>query len=166
MKKSKYSKLLLTVLAIVCLLAVFPLQGLAAGTENAAAPQTSDNSSITPPSNEISSDPDYSEGVVLTRSTVSGGCSITRLSSSSVNISGYTICSPSDPAVQIVLNLQAYYDGAWHTLASKSKSQSGTRVDLSQNYNVTSGYYYRVYAMHSIADGSTSYSYTNSIYVG
>ena len=117
------------------------------------------------PADEISGDPNYSEGFVMTRSSVAGFCSISKLSSSSLSISGYTTCSPSDPAVKITLKLQAYYDGAWHTMDTISKQQNGTRVDLSQAYTVTSGYYYRAYAIHSIADGTTTYSYTNGLLI-
>lgn len=119
----------------------------------------------TPPVDGVSDDLYYSEGFVITRSSVAGFCSISKLSSTSLSISGYTTCSPSDPAIKITLKLQAYYDGAWHTMDTISKQQSGTRVDLSQTYTVTSGYYYRTYAIHSIADGTTTSSYTNGLLI-
>jgi len=130
-----------------------------------------------PDDSEISDNLDYSAGtsgtlnartliVYAAGSSVSGGCSITKLSSSSVQISGYSVTSPSDPLLTITLQLQAYYNGGWHTMAAPSKSVSGTRVDLSKTYNVSSGYYYRVSATHALADGTSSTSRTNSIYVG
>jgi len=118
----------------------------------------------TPPSSQISSIPNYSAGFVIL-STIGGSCSISKLSSSSVEISGTTTCSPASPAVTITLKLQAYYNGDWQTLASISKTESGTSVSLSRTYSVTPGYYYRVYATHSVADGSKTYSYSNSILI-
>jgi hypothetical protein len=157
---------LIVVLTVLALLLVLPTLAFAAEKESAIQPlSSSDTCNNIPPADEISSDTDYSEGFVMTRSTVGGYCSIAKRSSSSVEISGTTTCSPSAPGVKISLKLQAYYAGAWHTLATKIKVESGTSVSLSQTYNVTTGYYYRVYATHSISDGSTTYSNSNGILV-
>lgn len=125
-----------------------------------------------PPDSDISSDPSFSEGQtgsmrMMAKSTsVSGGCSITKNSSTKVTITGYSVCTSSDPALTVSLTLQAYYNGAWHNMGTKVKSVSGTRVDLSATYNVSSGYYYRVTARHSLASGTSSASQTSSIWVG
>lgn len=164
--------------ALVCtiILFAFPVCSLAAETiESAQVPSSA--SASTPNNSEISEDPNYSEGssghssssgiiVYAAGSSVSGGCSITKLSSSSVRISGYSVTSPTDPGLKVTLQLQAYYDGGWHTLKTSTKSVSGTRVDLSKTYDVTSGYYYRVLATHALADGTSSASQTNSVLVG
>lgn len=154
--RTKNAVVLIFIIAI--LMTVFPIQSF-------AADDTKTVLNNTPSSDEISTDPNYSEGFVTTRSTVSGGCSITKVSSSSLFIAGYTICSPSSPAVCVTLKLQAYYSGAWHTLASISKQQSGTRVDLSQGYSVTTGFYYRTYASHTTPGGNAAFSCTNAILI-
>lgn len=167
---------LVTVLVCTMILLAYPICSLAADeVETVQVP--ADATSSIPDSSEISDNPHYSEGtatsydypfmgVYAAGSSVSGGCSITKLSSTSVKISGHSITSPSDPGLKVTLKLQAYYDDAWHTLATTTKTESGTRVDLSKTYNVTSGYYYRVSATHALADGTSSTSQTNSFYVG
>ena len=158
-------------MTFVLLLCTFPIASFAADVVEAVEvpPDVTDT---VPQQSEISSNPDFSQGftniggiMTMYSSTVSGGCSITKKSSTSVVISGYSVCSQSDPAIGVVLTLQAYYDGAWHNMATKSKTQPGTRVDLSATYNVTSGYYYRVSAFHSLASGVSSTSRSNSILV-
>ena len=152
----------------------FPVCSLAA--EKTPTIQIPESVTDTIPDNsEISDNPNYAEGtsssfgtnmmIMAAGSSVSGGCSITKLSSSSVQISGYSITSPSDSGLKVTLQLQ-YYDEGWHTLVSTNKSVSGTRVDLTKTYTVTTGYYYRVYATHSLSNGTTSTSQTNGIYAG
>jgi hypothetical protein len=154
----------------------FPLSSLAADKipENTIPDSVSD---ITPPAQDISSNPDFASGVtsntilynrslLASGGEISGGCSITMKSTTSVTIEGHSEYTVSDPALRITLHLQAYYNGAWHTLATTTKAISGTSVSLSQGYTVTSGYYYRTYARHSTADGASKTSYTSSIYVG
>ncbi|MHB1314209.1 MAG: hypothetical protein ACYCX2_01840 [Christensenellales bacterium] len=165
---------LLFKMALVILVTLFclsPLQSFAATADRidealvvvTVNPKTKDN---TPPKEDISEDPNYGEGFSMEKTTVSGGCGITKNSSSSCTTSGYTSCFPSDPAVRVTLILQAYYDDAWHSLDSVFKSVSGTFVSESQGYSVTPGYYYRTRAIHSVADGTSAYSYSGSVYVG
>jgi hypothetical protein len=155
------------------MLLLFPLNAYAAdNTQEIAIPvSTSDN---IPPQSDISDDLGYSEGFasamqctesLLTRGLVNGGCSITKLSSTKLRVTGFSTCSSSNPALSVALSLQAYYNGAWHTLKTKVSTISGTRVDLSQNYIVTSGYYYRVRGYHSLADGTSTTSSTSGILV-
>lgn len=167
MKSKVHFCTLFVVLFLVGVFSLFPSHALA--TDNATLPAVTDEDvslDNIPPPDEISANPNYSEGIAFSRTTVGGGCSITKISYSSVNISGYTTCTPASPSVEIMLKLQAYYSGAWHTLATKAKAVSGTYVSLSQSYYVTPGYYYRTYAIHSTADGTTAYSQTNGIWVG
>jgi hypothetical protein len=154
--------------ALVCLfgliLVAYPAQAFAVGSVNSVSvsPKSSYN---TPPKSEISVSSIYSQGIADAKGSVNGTCSISKLSSSSLSIAGITTSSASDPAVKITLQLQAYYDGAWHAMKGVSKSKSGTTVSLSQAYNVTSGYYYRTYAIHSISDGTSAYSFSGSILI-
>ena len=164
------------ILVCMFILFSFPICSLAA--EDIPTVQIPDSVTDTiPDAFEISDNPNDSIGISSTLSTrtmsiyaagssVSGGCRITKLSSSSVQISGYSVTAPSDPGLKVTLQLQVYYDGRWHTSSSSYKSVSGTRVDLTRTYNVTSGYYYRVSATHALADGTSSTSRTNSIFVG
>ena len=169
----KRNRLLLSLVAMFILAAIIvinPIQSLAATDSEIAkvitvAPFTPLTKNNTPPKGEISSDPNYSEGFVLTKSILSGGCGISKLSSNSCGISGYTTCSPADPAVRVTLMLQVYYDYSWHNLEATSKAVTGTRVDLSKNYIVTSGYYYRVSATHQISDGSVETSQTSGLLI-
>ncbi len=175
-KSKKHFLRLMVILVYTIILFSFPI--CASAAEEITTVQIPDSVTDTVPDvSEISDNPDYSEGTTgiqkalpagirAAGGSVSGGCSITRLSSSSVQISGYSVTSPADPALEITLQLQAYYNGGWHTLATTVKSVYGTRVDLTKTYNVTSGYYYRVYAIHSLADGTSSTSRTSSIWVG
>ena len=159
----------------------FPVSSLAA--ENIPTVQIPESVTDTiPDASEICDDPNYSEGTsssvnpmnsansrlmtVMSSNTVSGGCSILKLTSTSVQISGYSTATLSDPGLKVTLQLQAYYNGAWHTLASTQKRTSGTQVELTKTYNVTSGYYYRVLATHSLSDGTSSTSRASSIYIG
>ncbi len=132
--------------------------------ESVSVSPKSDSDRI-PPSKDICASPDESENAALSGTVVTGKSNIIKTSSSSVIVSGFTQCTPSDPAARVVLRLQSYYDGAWHTLATKSKQQSGTRVELSQAYNVTSGFYYRTSGTHSAANGSTVYTTTAGMLV-
>lgn len=182
MKKKSSFKVLLLVFALV--LVFCPFQAFAAD-DAALVTATVDSaftSAIVPPSYQISDDPNYSEGfsqdlpqsfsqgssefTILDATSVSGGCSITKLSSSSVRCFGYSQCPVYDSNLGIQIKLQAYYDGSWHTLQSKYKAVGGTYVSTSQDYSVTPGYYYRTYAIHTIANGTTDTSVTSSIYVG
>lgn len=174
MKKKSSFKVLLLFFAFV--LVFCPFQAFAAD-DAAIVNATLDPalaSANVPPSGQISGDPNYSEGFsqdssgfsIMAATSVSGGCSITKLSSSSVRCFGYSECPEYDPAIGIVIRLQAYYDGAWHTLQTKTRTIGGTYVSTSQDYSVTPGYYYRTYAIHSIANGTTDTSCTSSIYVG
>lgn len=144
-----------------------PLQVLAANESIILQPKmtSSNDSDNIPLEDEISSDPNYSEGFTMTRSSLYGKCFIQKLSSHSLKVSGYTHCMLSNSCISIKLKLQAYYDGSWHTLKMKSNSKIGTRVDLSQVYNVTSGFYYRVLAIHSNQDGTVNYTQTKGILV-
>ena len=174
----KIRKTLIMFIAALVLTLSFPLSALAADeTPEVVIPDNVTN--IVPPPSDISDDPNYGESpsvagrismfslrLASSNNSVDGGCSISKLSSSSVNVSGYSACSSSDPAIKVTLMLQAYYDDSWHTLATKSYSTAGTSVSLSQNYNVTSGYYYRVKSYHSIADGTGKTKYSTSILVG
>lgn len=169
----KLKRIVVVTLTIVLALFAFPINSLASEKiQTVYIPQGVTD--FIPPDSDISSDPNYSEGqnsflmmMALASSTsVSGGCSITKNSSTQVTIAGYSICTSSDPALKISLTLQAYYNGAWHNTGTKVKSISGTRVDLSATYNVSSGYYYRVTASHSLASGTSSASLTSSIWVG
>lgn len=155
----------------------FPLCTLASEVIPSVSIPESATNNITPPASEISEDPQYAEGfssnlltpggpMLASSTTVSGGCSITKVSSTSVTISGYSTCSASNPALSVSLSLQAYYSGSWHTLATKVRTVSGTYVSTSQGYTVTSGYYYRTYAMHWLSDGTLTTSRTGSIWVG
>lgn len=173
--KIKYRSLTFFLLFCLAFFA-FPLSSLAADK----IPETtipSSVSDITPPASDISSNPDYASGVssntlfgrramLDSSGDLTGSCSIRKNSSTSVTISGYSNYTVSDPALRITLYLQAYYNGAWHTLATDTKSVTGTSVNLSQGYTVSSGYYYRTYAYHSTADGTSKTSHTPSIYVG
>jgi hypothetical protein len=165
------------IVLIFCLtLFSFPLSSLA--VDKIPAGTIPDSvSDITPPAQDISSNPDFASGtsnntffynrvLLASNGEITGGCSIRKNSSTSVTIAGHSEYTVSDPAVRITLYLQAYYDGAWHTLATTTKSVSGRSVSLSQGYTVTSGYYYRTYAYHSTADGASKTSHTSSIYVG
>lgn len=148
------------ILLIVLLLCAIPTQGLA----SQQLPLSSSSRIIdVPPKDEISENASYSEAFVLTRSGLSGGCSISG-SSNSVIISGHTSCAPANPAVKITLRLQMYYNGSWVTLASPSKQLSGTYVYLSKKFGAASGYYYRVYAIHSIS-GTTATSVSRAIFI-
>ena len=176
MKTSRKNFLRLAgVLAFSLILLSFPVCSLAA--EESETVQVPDSATATvPDSSEISSNLDYSEGttginsiftmsLASTSSSVSGGCSITKVSSSQVMIRGYSVTSPSNPALKVSLQLQAYYSGSWHTLVTTVKSVTGTRVELTKTYNVTSGYYYRVVAIHSLANGTSTTSRTGGILV-
>ena len=171
MKKNRIYRSLFLIL-LVTLFALFPITSFAADKTSlpeATLPAVSGDyvsSDNIPPKDEISADPNYSEGFSMTKTSIAGGCNISKLSSSSVNTSGYTSCAPASPSVEILLSLQAYYSGAWHTLQTRDRAVSGTYVSLSQSYSVTPGYYYRAYAMHLTADGTLTTSYTNGIYVG
>ena len=165
-KRKIVSIVFVTVLALT--LFIFPATSFAADKAPEATVSIS-STDLVPPSSDISDDLNYSEDFstqLLTRTTVSGGCSITRNSSTSVTIAGYSISSSYDPALRVSLSLQAYYNGSWHTLATKVKTVSGTRVNLSQTYTVTSGYYYRVKGYHALADGTSCRTCTSGIWVG
>ncbi|MFZ5975624.1 MAG: hypothetical protein ACOYU3_09535 [Bacillota bacterium] len=168
MKTNKIFRSLFLVF-LVGVFAICPMTSFATdATDDATLPAISDeaiSSNNTPPKDEISADPNYSEGFTTTRTSIAGGCSITRLDSNMVNTAGYTSCAPASPAVSVVVMLQAYYSGAWHTLQSRGRSVSGTYVNLSQAYYVTPGYYYRSYGIHQTADGTTTYSVTNGLWV-
>lgn len=170
----KTKKRILSIVLISILLMMFPLSAFAADTTPEVDIPASAIDNV-PPSSDISDNPNYSEGITsamhwnctesLATSLVNGGCSITKLSSTKIKMSGYSTCTPSNPGLSVALSLQAYYNGAWHTLKTKVNTVSGTRVDLSQDYIVTSGYYYRVRGYHSLADGTSTTSYTSSILV-
>jgi hypothetical protein len=171
----KHFSRLIRILVCAVVLFAFPVCSLAADEAETVAVPDSAIFSI-PNAAEISDDLNYSEGatvntfgfmsILANGGSVSGGCSITKVSSSSVRIYGYSITSPSDPGLKVSLQLQAYYNEGWHTLATKGKSITGTRVELTQTYNVTSGYYYRVIATHSLADGTAATSGSSSVWVG
>lgn len=169
------SIIFVTVLSLVILM--FPLSAAATNkVEDATIPASTSNN--VPPPSDISENSDFSEGftngmqldsakTMSSRSgTVNGTCSITKNSSTKITVSGSSICSPSDPSLKVALSLQAYYNGAWHTLKTKVKSTSGTYVSLTQAYYVTSGYYYRVRKYHSMSDGTSNTSYTGAVWVG
>jgi len=169
----KLKRIVVVTLCVALALFDFPISSLASDKiQTVEIPQGVTD--FVPPDSDISSDPNYSEGqtsslrlMALASSTsVSGGCSISKNSATKVTISGYSVCTSSDPALSVSLTLQAYYSGAWHNMGTKVKSVSGTRVDLSATYNVSSGYYYRVIARHSLASGTSSTSQTSSIWVG
>lgn len=173
-KKRMLSVLLVAVLMLIFFM--FPMTAAAADKVEDATLPSSPSNNIQPPS-DISENPNYAEGftsgtqldsaiALLSTCTVNGGCSITKNSSTSVTISGYSTCSPSDTSITASLSIQAYYNGAWHTLATKVKSASGSYVSLTQAYNVTSGYYYRVRGRHYLSDGTSKTSSTSSIWVG
>ena len=167
-------RILSTILfAIVAML--FPLTAFATDKIPEVTIPESTSGTI-PPVAEISDNPDYSEDFassiqsdnvqLLTRSSsLSGSSSISKLSSTSVRISGSSVCAPSNPAVSVTLVLQAYYSGSWHSLKSIGKSTSGTSVSLSKTYTVTSEYYYRVRGYHSLADGTSCTTCTSAIWV-
>lgn len=164
MKKNRVSRIILSVMMIASSFFSFTVCAFAVDKTTEIADRIA---GLTPPKSEISEDPYYSEGFSeQSRSTVTGGCTITKLSSSSVRMSGYSSTPTSDPKLKITLRLQAYYNGTWNTLSTKSKTESGTYVSLSQSYDVTPGYYYRTYAVHSLEDGTYTTSQTSGVYVG
>lgn len=169
----KLKKVVVITLSVALVLFALPIGSLASDKiQTVEIPQGVTD--FVPPDSDISFDPDYSEGQTVSMSnmllrsstSVSGGYSITENSSTQVTIAGYSVCTSSDPALTVSLTLQSYYNGAWHNMGTKVKSISGTRVDLSATYNVSSGYYYRVTARHSVSSGTSSASQTSSIYVG
>lgn len=165
MTKRKLQRIL-AILTVLVLMAT-PLQALATDELIIQEPEmtSSKNSDNIPPKDEISSDSNYSEGCTMTRSTLYGKCFIKKLSSTSLKASGYTTYNTAGSDVTITIKLQAYYKGAWHTLKTKFNHKVGTRVDISQQYNVTSGFYYRVIATHSAANGNAYYSNTKGILI-
>ena len=170
MKTSKmYFLRLLGILISSLIILSFPVSALAAEQIEAVHIPASATATI-PDASEISENPNYSEGTTMSafsaNQSVKGGCKITKLSSSKVEISGYSVTSPAASGLEVSLQLQAYYNKEWHTLKTAGKSVTGTRVNLSKTYNVTSGYYYRVIATHSLANGASTTSKTRSIWIG
>ena len=168
----KLKKIVVVTLSVALALFAFPIGSLASDKiQTVEIPQGVTD--FVPPDSDISSNPNYSEGQTVSMSnmllrsstSVSGGCSITENSSTQVTITGYSVCTPSDTALTVSLTLQSYYNGAWHNMGTKVKSVSGTRVDLSATYNVSSGYYYRVTASH-LTSSASSASQSSSILVG
>lgn len=180
MRTSKLLRVLVTVLILASVLAVSINISFAEGDSGMVRvlPAPTAGSNNIPPAADISADPDISFGssqpgqarLAMTATAddaeIRGNCSITRLSSSSAGIWGDTTCYPDDPAVRVTLRIQAYYNGAWTTLASVSNSTNGDYVSISRVYNVTPGYYYRCYGVHtSIYDGTVT-TCTSGLYIG
>lgn len=167
MYRSKLARLLVAFVLLSCIMVVCTGISYAEGGQPTAQATTVPVSKNIPPSSQISSDQSLSQGfAAMDLDCLTGGCRISAISSSCCNTYGYTICSPADPAVRVTIRLQAYYNGGWITLATISTAQYGTYVELSQAYNVTPGYYYRIKATHSVATGEAIASYTNGLYIG
>lgn len=106
----------------------------------------------------------------LTYQTISGGGSqLSDNGNGKITISGYT--STYYPVLQIgvTLHLQYLSNGNWYNLQTYDYTSSNSSyVSGGQNFSVSSGYYYRVFAEHTAYNGSTyetGYSYTEAVYI-
>ncbi len=180
MKTTKLFRILVAVTVLVSIIAVCCNISFAEGgnAPTRALPAPTAGSKNIPPASDISTDPYIatasSDGgktgqmlaAVSDDAFIHGNSSISRLSSSSCRIWGDTGCWPSDPAVRVILKLQCYYDGSWHTMATISNSANGTYVQHSQVYNVTPGYYYRTFGTHTSMNAGSCSTCTNGMYIG
>ncbi len=176
MKLKKSIKFVAVVLIFAMATLAFPLCTLASdATQNVSVPESVTD--IVPPASEISEDTDFTQGfspnrpsfgrmtMMASSNTISGGCSFTKVSSTTVTTSGYSVCTAWDPGISVGTSLQAYYSGAWHNMHTKVNTTGGTYVSNSQGYTVTSGYYYRTVGTHWLSDGTTTTSRTNGMLV-
>lgn len=175
MKLKKLIRLVAFVLLFALTTLAFPLCTLASDNIPMVVVSESVNDNI-PPASEISQFANYATGFSSAQSsaigimaessnTVSGGCSFSKLSSTSVATRGYSICTEWVDAISVATTLQAYYSGAWHNMHTAIRSVSGTYVSNTQQYTVTPGYYYRTCATHWATDGSSTSSKTAAIWV-
>jgi hypothetical protein len=176
-KQMKKSMVFILCLLVFCLgvFATFPVTPSLASTisfEDLEGGQLSPDN--IPPPSEISSDPNYAEDFtsdatqlfgLAAADAISGSSSIKAISSSQVQISGKTTCSPTS-SLSITLYLQVYYNGSWQSLASVYEADYGTVITASRTYNVTPGYYYRTSGIHRATGVPTEYTTTKSIYIG
>ena len=176
MKLKKIVRLVTIVLLFVSTAFAFPLNSLASGAlPSVTIPESATQNNI-PPASEISKNPRCAEGfssnllpskglALASSDTISGGCGFTKKTATTCTISGYSICTVSNPAISVAITIQAYYNGAWHNMHTQVKSVTGTYVSNSQGYTVTSGFYYRTRALHWLADGTSTTSRTSAVWM-
>lgn len=126
----------------------------------------SSKNQINPPTEGVQSlDPMYgssNDSINLGEVTTAGGLlmnwgsSISNAGNGTVDIYGYTQTYFSVNTVKVTVYLQKWTGSQWVDITGITNSGSNTSyVSASQNIAVTSGYYYRVRAVHT-AIGSTS----------
>lgn len=94
-----------------------------------------------------------------------GTCSISK-SGNTISYSGNTRSTTTEATITVSITLKRLVSGQWQTVDSTSASkQAATSVSASDSCNVTSGYYYKVFATHYTTSRGTWYSESSQIWV-
>ncbi|MEA4902924.1 hypothetical protein [Desulfitobacterium sp.] len=99
----------------------------------------------------------------------SGQCKIVNIGGGTINISGRTTTYYPVKQIGLKLYLQYLSNGQWYTIDSYSYYEyDSSLVSGGELLEVSSGYYYRVFAQYTALDGTISesgQSFTEAIYV-
>lgn len=95
----------------------------------------------------------------------SGLSSIKKMGTGKIAAGGNTIGQTTVDKISITVEVQRLVDGRWKTYTMWSATNyCAPSVSTSKVLNVPTGYYYRVYCIHS-ANSDSSGSFTNGIYI-
>lgn len=98
-----------------------------------------------------------------------GQSSLDKISSGLVEVAGETQCWTTVDEARATVHLQKYYNGQWNTIETITfTSYNSDYAYGAQQYQVQTGYNYRVLTDHYVKEGSTvetTQSYTSSMYI-
>jgi len=151
MKKLKKFR---AVLVLICLIAVgMSDAGLAAAKEGPPAPT----------SGTASTDPDYGETIKIvnpltTKYIKDWNIYIKKISDNYIKIGGYTASYSASDSIGLKLFLQSWNESSsqWEDIDGKEwVASSSDYVSGAREYDVESGYYYRVRGVHYVLESGT-----------